>query len=168
VTATEERDVPASSPLASLREQIAQARAKRVRDLDVPDLDGVVVRVRALSQQEMDEATKPTNTLVANANVLMAACVGIFRRDGDRLVDIRPDGGAYVDDDGKVVGEPLRFNYELVEMLGLDPQTAWWESVPSLFVTDGHLIAAGNAVVDLSGYGFDFAESVGKASGSTR
>lgn len=155
-------EVPASSPLASLREQIAAARAAKTKDLEVPDLPGVVVRVRALGFAELDKATKPDDSLIANAHVVATATVGIFRREGGRLVDIRPDGAAYVDDSGRVVGTPATFNVGLEELFGDDITTVAGR-VCELFVLDGHVIAAGNAVVDLSGVGYDFAESLGKA-----
>ena len=162
------------SPRRSLRERVQRQRDQRVKLLSVPDLDGVAVLYRAINDETRQRIAKQSKRRqggkpgvgdpVADASVLVDACVGIFERVEGRWVSVDPDAreGAWLDvgDDGsiKVQGDPVTFASEVVqEMLGTkDRPTA--ETVRELYVTDGDMMAAAAAVMEHSGYSSEMIE----------
>lgn len=118
--------VPASSPLATLRDKVAAARRLQVTDCEIAGLDGVVVRYSQAKFDVLEQFSRRNRrdgAAEVNAALLVEACVGVFVRDDDgRLVSIDPDDpDSYIDHDGKTIGEPLTFRSErLGELLGID------------------------------------------------
>lgn len=96
----EEVPAPASSPLGSLRERRKKRRETLKYDLRVPGYDPeVFVRFKPVAQAKLVAATKradksksPDALALANAALLIDACLGVFQLDSDGTpVSIDPD-----------------------------------------------------------------------------
>jgi hypothetical protein len=75
------------SYLDELRNRLDKAMAEDTIDLEIPRTGGIVVRCRALTQDQVDKLgeVKKAN-LAANARVIAGACVGLYQRlDDDTL-----------------------------------------------------------------------------------
>jgi hypothetical protein len=164
-----------------LSERLDAARAARFVDLPVPDVEGVFVRYRALPAKSLDAIadrySPPSNgqrnrprrrpdrdpaVLSASIDVLVDACVGVWELSEDDHGE--PVGIAVAegfsghlsrDEDGRwqLSGElPTFSDPELAEELGLDPDdTSAGATVRALYVAEGDLIGASDAVVTHSG-----------------
>lgn len=132
-------DVPATSPLAGLRDRIEQARARATTDLPVSDLPGVFVRYRALDYDTVEDVTRKhakqgASPKAGDRSILARACVGIFVEDDGRIVSIDPDGDAFIDSSGTLHGTPVTFSSDrLAQLLDLEVPARPAETVPALF-----------------------------------
>jgi hypothetical protein len=148
------------SQLASLRARREKAAQKLWIDLPVPRYDPpVYVRFKPVQQAQIDAANKAIaastskdRILVANANVLSWACLGVYViQDGREVSPV--DGG----------DELPRFDQELAAALGnptakttvevmrgvLNEQN---EREGGLYLTDGDVVATADAVHGFSGF----------------
>lgn len=158
VTADDDGDlgVPAASdsPLASLRAR-RQARLDTLHlDLKVPrwdDDNGPAIYVRykpvdvAQAARVADRAEKSKAAdwvVVANASVLVNACVGVFAMENGQRLSLR---------DGDPHGPWTRFDQDLAESLGLDGPTRATDVCKALFFTGGDLIGHAAALAEWSG-----------------
>lgn len=132
-------EVPASSPLASLRDRIEHARRQAVTDLPVAGLDGVWVRYAALDHDAVDQALKKRNSspLDGDISALARACVSILlnpEQADPELSAAFDDAAPWLNDDGSIAGEPLTFSSDrLAVLLGLDTPARPAETVRALF-----------------------------------
>lgn len=150
----QQHDVPASSPLASLREKVQRAREASTVDLPIADID-VVIRFRAVDFDVLDRNRNPgkrRDPLAANAAVLIDACVGVFTcTDDGTLVSVDPDDpDTHIDDDDKVIGQPVTFSSpRLAELLGVDTGRAA-DVVAALYPRQLETARHADAVIALS------------------
>lgn len=144
------------SPLAGLKARKAAIIERLHWDLKVPrwDDDGgpaIYVRYGPIDVTRMtkilDAANKskaPDKMLVANANILANACLGVFaREDGsEEELSLR---------DGDPHGPLTRFDEDLAETLDVGTPFRATAVVRALYLTDGDLIAAAIQLSELSG-----------------
>jgi hypothetical protein len=128
-----------------------EALRDRYLDLDVPDLDNLVVRYGAVEQDEvvtfLETRSKQQRAgkistgrmaVLANCDVLVRACRGIYVRDGDDLVPLLGDEAPVFGDD------------ELAEELGTEPGRAI-EAILAFYPRQGHIQQHADQVMRLSG-----------------
>lgn len=152
-----------------LLERVVAARRKRVLDLPVPGVDGIVVRFGPLGSEELkavaDNARKrKLDAVTLNASFLVRACLAVLEEVDGRLVSVDPDDreGAYVDENGDLVTArvdvgadgrlrgPVLFDERLAELLGTERLAT--ATVRALYVTDGDVVSTANAVIRHSGF----------------
>lgn len=159
------RPAPASSPLAGLRARRAEALAKLHHDLEVPrwsDGGSFAIWVRyapvspttitAVVAARRKSKAKDWMT-AANADILATACLGVYAVDPatpDVKLSLR---------DGDPHGEWTRFDADLAYSLGVDGVSTVEDAkllsagsvVRGLYLTDGDVLAAANALTAWSG-----------------
>lgn len=158
---TGDRPAASSSPLRSVRDRIAAARKKRFADIDTPWIEGYFVRYQPIREERREgivkkrRKLKDEQLLLMSADILASCCVGIFERTtDDERVSFDPSDphGAYIDDDGNVVGDPLTFGHpRAAELIGVEPGNAV-RAVRGYYASDGDIISVADQVVELSGY----------------
>lgn len=108
----EDRAAPGSL-LSRLRSRAAELQRERVCDLDVPGWRGeLVLRFRPLSVAQLDrfvqaQAKRKTSDVSEGIESMVSMCIGVFARDGGRLV-------ALSDEDG-----PVRIEHRLGVLLDM-------------------------------------------------
>ena len=109
--APEDRAAPGSL-LDRLRSRAADVQRERTLDLSVPGWHGeLVLRFRPLDVGQLERfvenrrAGRPSG-VSESIDALATCCVGVFGRDGGRLVELADDGG------------PLRIEHRLGVLLG--------------------------------------------------
>ncbi|MDI6911482.1 hypothetical protein [Nocardioides sp.] len=140
-----ERAAAPGSALAGLRRRREEAAAKLYLDLAVPRLDPpVYVRYKPVDQRTLDLANKrareskdPDRLVIANAVALSHACIGVFGE-----VDGQPEGNPE---------DWPKFDSRLRELLGLPEDASAVETVRTLYLTDGDVIAAASELAEWSG-----------------
>lgn len=148
------------SQLARLRDRLDAARARRVLDLSLRDLREVMVRYRPLDAEQLHRARELQDVgaergVRQSAGFLADACVAILELVDGRWVSADPDDrdGAMLDEDGTLMGErPLTFGGRLHEILSLEDPPNAVACVRALYGFDGDVVAAGNRVLELSGF----------------
>lgn len=157
------RPAAPSSPLAGLRAKRAEQLSKLHTDLQVPrwgDDGGVQIWVRygPVSPTTITNVTGARRKskskdwiAAANADILATACLGVYAidpADPDTRLSLR---------DGDPHGDWTRFDPDLAYSLGLadSPEEAKVLNagtvVRGLYLTEGDMIAAANALTDWSG-----------------
>lgn len=146
-------DAPTGSALFDLRAIREKKLAALYIDLPVPrwgdeGTPEIVVRYKptkpsvALSATEKRRSAKdPEWLMLANADVLVDACVGVYAVYKGKQYSLRP---------GEPDGPWTRFDPDLAENLGLSTKRAV-DVVRALYLTDGDLIGAVNALAEWSG-----------------
>lgn len=149
-----------TSPLSEVRARLNRARRKRHVDVPVPFTDGYVVRYGPIPDQRRQEILdnrrqeKGEVLVLASADVLASACLGIFDTVDGKLVSFDPDDGTtYVDaETDQIVGRPLTFSSpRTIEILGAEASDAV-SVVRAFYATDGDIISASDRVMEVSGY----------------
>lgn len=149
-----------TSPRRSLRERLAQARARNWIDLrcTAPGMDGLYVRFRALSADELSDITERKNGRNAGIetalSVLSWTCAGVWEDNGDGFGVSPIDGfdGRLNLATGEVTGSlPTFSDPALGEALGCDDATAA-AAVRALLApsSDLRLMPYADQVVDFS------------------
>jgi hypothetical protein len=101
------------SLLGRLRSRAAQLQRERLLDLDLPGWGGeLVLRFRPLDVGQLDrfvqaQAKRQTSDVSEGIESMATMCVGVFGRDGDRLIEL-------ADEDG-----PVRIEHRLGVLLGM-------------------------------------------------
>lgn len=138
------------SLLDQFRAHRDRVMADQERDLPVPRYSSpqVLVRIRPLDDDSYQAALKRAGTTpdarIDHAAQLVAqACVGVYLRDPD-TGSIEPASG-----DGTI---PTFLDATVAPLVGAEVGEPV-QLVRQLFVTDADVAAAGDAVLDFSGYG---------------
>lgn len=138
------------SILASLRERRDAAKKRLFKDLAVPRLDPpVYVRFKPVTSHRLTAANKQSAKsgdrdadVIANAGVLVDACVGIFEVVDGEEVSLDPSDRE---------GEWPKFDKQLAALLGV-PAGKASAVVRELYVTDGDIISTVNELALWSGF----------------
>lgn len=139
-----------------LRDRRQQAQSKLHLDRRVPRLDPpVFVRFRPLSQDELEAAQKAIEkgkakdrTVVANANALATACIGIYELDAQgEKTSAAPDD---VEDWNNV-----RFDENLGRELGHESMIRASDVVRALYLTEGDIVHEAGELTTWSGWAND-------------
>lgn len=137
-----------------LKDRRQAAISKLHLDRRVPRLDPpVFVRFKPLEDEQLDQARKaiekgknPRRSVIANANALASACVGIYELDdqGEKI----PVIGVDVDD-----WTEARFDEKLAAALEMPINTKRAaDVVQALYLTDGDIISEAGELTEWSGY----------------
>jgi hypothetical protein len=150
---TGDRPAAPGSPLAGIRERLAQQREKLFTDLAVPrwpEKMGIdaVVRFKPVPHTLIDQAVKkarrskdPEAAVIANSRVLVEACLGVYYRDRDgELTSFNPDGDA------------PRFDNVLGAIIGAEETEGAIGVVRKFYFTDGDIASTSTALAEFSGY----------------
>lgn len=158
----EEVSKPPAKQLPRLREAIQNARAKRHFERPVFGMENLVVRFRAIGEDEREKIVEkhskgnpPAARYLINAALVATACIGIYERDGDELVT----RGEFLQADGD---EPLTFSdTRFQDLIGITQGSAP-AAVRAFYGTDnGDVIGLGDEIVQFSGFlGAEIAEAV--------
>lgn len=166
VVDAEAKPAALGSPLIDLRKVRARRIAELHLDLPVPRWDEgghpqVVVRYRPLNQskaltavQKRQESKVDDWLMLANADQLVSACVGVYVKDGEKCFTLVDGAWTQFDpghaDDDAWVGFSGQRAPELADALGIDLGTTRDKSSElcrGLFFTDGDMTLALQAVV---------------------
>jgi hypothetical protein len=159
------RETPASpsgggdgrlSVLQQLKNRHEEIKQNDYIDLPVPRWSDpeILVRYQAVDHgvirkggQEVDKAParrKPDTEVNANCDVLARACVRVFARIDGEEFSLKP---------GEPRGDFTKFDRDLAENLGLDPdQSSARQVIRKLFFTDGDILSHAQKVAEFSGY----------------
>lgn len=149
---TEQPAAP-SSPLAGLRDRLEAQQSKLFKDLPVPrwaermGIDAVVrfkpipLKLIQAQQKWASKSRDEDAALLANARILVEACLGVYYRDNNgELHSFNPDG------------DPPRFDPDLAAIIGADEVDGALGVVRKLYFSDGDIVATAEAVAAFSGY----------------
>lgn len=149
------------SPLANLRAIRARKLAELTLDLKVPrwdDRGGPEIWVRYgpsdpdVAMRAAERRAKQDSAMVlANADALVDACVGVYLKADGREFSLRPNDAE---------GPLTRFDADLAVALGLDEHARAVDVVRALYLTPGDLL---NAAVALGEWSASKAETVDQA-----
>lgn len=150
----------------TIRQGLRDRRAKVVQklyvDRNVPRLDGVVVRFRAIEGARLEAIQKaatekrnknPEKSVIGNANVLAECCLGVYD-----VTDDEAEAIAHTEDGRHLVSiiegseEAPLFDRELAAELGISEAANAATVVRGLYLTDGDVTAEANAIIAWSGF----------------
>lgn len=128
------------STLASLRSRRERAIANLKIDLEVPEM-GVFVRYKPITQAMLDKANKqaaaskdPDASVIANAGILAAACIGVGEVIDDEPVSVDPD------DRSPDPADWPKFDKRLARLLGV-PAGKAADVVRALYPLEGSILS---------------------------
>lgn len=144
------------SILGSLKERRQQVLEEQVLTLPVPRWEDPAISVKykpvehTLIRQTQtrvdgikDKAKKFEAEVDGNADLLIRGCVAVVAILGGREYSLRPDDPH---------GEPTTFDGDLAQNLGLGDRASAREVVRALFIAQGDIMSASQALVQFSGY----------------
>jgi hypothetical protein len=156
----------AGSPLGALRERRSKMQELLYKDMRVPRWgdDGgpaIWVRFAPASPSEFadkfEKLSKAKNrpkdwSVAANAQVLVSSCMGVYSVEGEAPLDDEDDTRKKLSlRDGDPYGEWTKFDPDLAESLGLEPNCGAVAVVRSLYLTEGDVTSTANQLLRWSG-----------------
>jgi len=163
---TGETPAAAGSPLASLRDRKAKLVEKLYLDLKVPrwDDDGgpaIFVRYHPAKLGKVASASTLREkqrkqwgddwALIAQADVLIDCCAGIYASENGKRADDPEVGDVYSLRPGDPTGDWTTFDPDLAANLGLDEHAGAVATCRALYLTEGDLTLAYTALIAWSG-----------------
>jgi hypothetical protein len=153
-------EAPEGSELASLRDRVNKAKARKF-DLQVADLDPpVFVRYRPVPAEALDKTHKRTEqlrkdrTVITNAIILADHCVGIFELDDGRTDEDGEPLKVSIDPEDRD-GEWPKFGPRLAELLGQPMLKKAVDVVRAFYPFDGDVISTAQDLAIKSRYARD-------------
>lgn len=150
---TPESQPQRNSLLGRIRTRRDEIAAAQFIDLPVPRWEDPVLKVRygpldhevirkgfQTQRKAKDKAAAEVNT---NADLLIAACIGVFADEDGKTSSLHPNGPDE---------EWTRFDPDLAESLGLPEGSTARQVVRAVYFTDGDVIGTGRRIIEFSGY----------------
>lgn len=160
-TPTSRPPAPANSILGRIAARREELLKEQVTVLPIPRWDDpeIFVRYHLVSHEEIRACLsaiekakgkeKGKVELLANCDVLIKACDGVFVKEGDKEFSFDPDGP----------NEPLtRFDDRLALALDMDEHSTARQVVRKLFLAEGDILTTAGTVMEFCGYKQDAIE----------
>lgn len=151
--ATPEPQPQRNSILGRLRARRDEIAAAQFIDLPVPRWEDPVLKARyrplehevirkgfQTQRKAKDKAAAEVNT---NADLLIAACMGVYAEEDGKQMSLNPNGPDE---------EWTTFDPDLAASLGLPENATARQVVRAVYFTDGDVIATGRRIIEFSGY----------------